>query len=124
MHLGGVVTERPCFTLTLRDHGAAGDARVELRLRAALKRLLRAYGLRCTSIVEGSIVNVRELAELVRDCRAAQRKYFQSRETLDLEQARRLEVWLDDEVAELLDPRGPGLFGGPREGGAADDRYP
>jgi hypothetical protein len=39
------------FTVTLTDANN-DEATVMIRLRIALKRLLRAYGLRCTSIAE------------------------------------------------------------------------
>lgn len=40
------------FVLRLADAGADGDGCVYLRLRAALKRLLRSYALRCEGVTE------------------------------------------------------------------------
>ena len=49
------MTPRPRerFTLLLEDVAANGDAPVAIRLRAVLKRLLRAFGFRCVSIAKG-----------------------------------------------------------------------
>jgi hypothetical protein len=44
--------DRRRFELVLVDAGADGDGDVFLRLRAALKRLLRSYALRCVSVRE------------------------------------------------------------------------
>ncbi|MEM8493828.1 MAG: hypothetical protein AAF663_00395 [Planctomycetota bacterium] len=42
---------KPAFTVTLRDEPRQADDRpVEIRLRIALKRLLRDHGLRCVTI--------------------------------------------------------------------------
>lgn len=43
---------RTTYQLTLVDAAEPGDVEPILRLRAALKRLLRGYGLRCTRVVE------------------------------------------------------------------------
>jgi hypothetical protein len=43
-------SERDVFTLTLRAE--AHDVPAIIRLRAALKRLLRDYGLRCVKVTE------------------------------------------------------------------------
>jgi hypothetical protein len=46
------VKTRRRFTLEIRDAAGPGDADVWVRLRAVLKRLLKGYGFRCTSIRE------------------------------------------------------------------------
>ena len=50
-----------------------------------------------------------ELAKLVAAMRAAQKKYFRTRASGDLEESKRLEKQLDQAVTELL--RQPSLFG-------------
>ncbi len=42
--------DRPTYTLTLRPEPDPGDPDGIRRLRAALKRLLRCYGLRCIAL--------------------------------------------------------------------------
>ena len=44
--------DRQRYELVLVDAGGAEDAPVVIRLRAALKRLLRAFSLRCVRVVE------------------------------------------------------------------------
>jgi hypothetical protein len=46
--------DRQHFSLLLVDQGGAGDVPAMVRLRLGLKRLLRAHGLRCESVVEGT----------------------------------------------------------------------
>lgn len=50
-----------------------------------------------------------ELANLVADMRRAQRKYFRTRSSGDLEESKRLEKKVDSEVDMIL--RQPMLFG-------------
>lgn len=56
------------------------------------------------------MISLRELAELVRAVRAAQRHYFRVRSPEALEESKRLERRLDGAVEEVLHPPAPGLF--------------
>lgn len=54
-------------------------------------------------------MTITELARLVRAMRGAQRQYFRTRSSADLEHSKAMERQLDATVAEILEP--PGLFG-------------
>jgi len=68
--------DRPTYTLVLTDAAAAGDAagdaKAVVRLRGALKRLLRTYSFRCTFCVEGDVARTKFL--LVK-CKASRQGY-------------------------------------------------
>lgn len=54
-----------------------------------------------------------ELAELVRDMRAAQKRYFRDRTSEALHASKELESRVDRVLRDLADPPAPGLFDGP-----------
>jgi hypothetical protein len=48
--IGAMNNPRACFLVIVRDDGAADGTPLIVRLRAFLKRALRAYGIRCVRI--------------------------------------------------------------------------
>lgn len=64
-------------------------------------------------------MTISELAELVRDLRSVQRRYFRERTSEALHASKELEARVDRVLKQLADPpAAPGLFDGPthREG--------
>ncbi len=61
-------------------------------------------------------MNARQFYETTRDMRQAQKKYFKSRSSFDLREAKRLEKVIDDEIARVdaieksKKPQQPTLF--------------
>ena len=89
----------------LRLQPLPSDVPAHVRLRLALKMLLRRFRFRA---LEVSDVTDKELDALVRRMRAAQKRYFQAKTMENLREARDLEQRVDDEHRRR--DQGPGLY--------------
>ncbi len=61
-------------------------------------------------LIQGAIVELKELAELVEKMRTTQRAYFRARKPEVLEESKRLEREVDEAIKKILHDEQPTLF--------------